>query len=66
MIKIKADARETVRWFDNVQKKQLPFACSRALNAVAKDVKTAEQTEVGLCCTESLYREFGVHPKVCA
>lgn len=46
MIKIKADARETVRWFDNVQKKQLPFACSRALNAVAKDVKTAEQMEM--------------------
>lgn len=46
MITIKADVADTVRYLSDLQKKQVPFACSRALNAVAKDVKTAEQQEM--------------------
>ena len=46
MITIKADVAAVNRYFTKVQRQQLPFACSRALNAVAKEVKTAEQAEM--------------------
>lgn len=35
-----------MRYLTALEKKQVPFACSRALNAVAKDVKQDEQKEM--------------------
>jgi hypothetical protein len=40
-INVKADIKDAVRYLDNVQRKQIPFATSVALNETAKDVQAA-------------------------
>jgi hypothetical protein len=38
-IDVKADVRAATRWLDNVQRKQIPFALSYAINETAKEVQ---------------------------
>ena len=43
---LRSNIKEISKWFDDVQKKQLPFAISQALNQTAKDIKEAEIWEM--------------------
>lgn len=39
LITIKVDTREATRWLNDIQKKQIPFALSKAINDTAKEVQ---------------------------
>lgn len=45
-ISVKADVEKAIRFLDDAQRRQVPFAASRAINATASDVKLAMRGEM--------------------
>lgn len=43
---VKSNASEVIKWLDNIQHKELPFAKSLMLNYCAQDIKAAEIVEM--------------------
>jgi hypothetical protein len=46
VVRIELDTADAEKWLDGLYSDQVPFAAARALNAVAKDVRAAEQGEL--------------------
>lgn len=46
MFSVKADFKDLIKQIDDVQKRQIPFATSKAINETAKLVKEAQQKEM--------------------
>jgi hypothetical protein len=48
VIDVKADVRAATKWLDNVQRKQIPFALSYAINETAKEVQGGLANEMSV------------------